>query len=71
MSGDAPAPLRRFIQPHQDDDWGSIALRSLPDVPEAEAIDLLKSWNLHLSFRPVGVITPSDIMFIEPPAAGG
>lgn len=62
-------PVRRFIQPLPGDDWASIAARTLPDLDPDDAVDRLKSWNLHVAFRPVSVITPSDIMFVEPPAA--
>lgn len=68
----SPAPVRRFVQPESGDDWPRIAARVLPEVPAETAIEQLKSWNLHLVFRPVSVITPSDILFVEPPrgAAG-
>jgi hypothetical protein len=62
-------PRRRFIQPESGDDWPRIAARVLPDMPQEAAIEQLKSWNLFLVFRPASVITPSDILFIEPPAA--
>lgn len=68
MSGRSIPPVRRFIQPLQGDSWESIANRIMADRPQADAIESLKSWNMHLSFRPVGIITPSDIMFVEPPA---
>lgn len=62
-------PRRRFIQPQSGDDWPSIAARVMPDTPVEAAIEQLKSWNLFLVFRPASVITPSDILFIEPPQA--
>lgn len=62
-------PKRRFIQPGLHEDWQSIAARALPDVPQDEAIDKLKSWNLHLVMRRVALVTPSDIIFVEPPKA--
>lgn len=65
----APPPVRRFVQPQSGDDWPAIAARLLPDEPAESAIEQLKSWNLHLVFRPVSVITPSDIVFVEPPRA--
>ena len=67
MSDVTLPPRRRFTQPHSGDDWPAIAARELPGVPEAEAVDQLKSWNLHLVFRPVPVITPSDLVFVEAP----
>lgn len=63
------APVRRFIQPESGDDWPGIAARIMPGEPAETAIEQLKSWNLHLVFRPVSVITPSDIVFVEPPRA--
>ncbi|MBN8840632.1 MAG: hypothetical protein J0I25_10585 [Sphingomonadales bacterium] len=63
------APVRRFIQPESGDDWPGIAARVMPGEPAEAAIEQLKSWNLHLVFRPVSVITPSDIVFVEPPRA--
>jgi len=66
MSAALP-PRRRFVQPESGDDWSRIAARILPDVPADSAIEQLRSWNLHLVFRPVSVITPSDILFVEPP----
>jgi hypothetical protein len=41
----------------------------MPDTPVEAAVEQLKSWNLFLVFRPASVITPSDILFIEPPQA--
>ena len=41
--------------------------------PEPEAgVQRLKSWNLHLFARiPPGQILGSDVIFVEPPVAGG
>ncbi|SFR88672.1 hypothetical protein [Sphingomonas jatrophae] len=69
MSTGSPPPARRFVQPRAGDDWPAIAARELPDLPQNEAVERIKSWNLHLVFRPVSVITPSDILFVEPPRA--
>lgn len=71
MSTPTPLPpFRRFSQPRPGDDWASIAARELPDVAPDMGVEQLRSWNLHLVFRPVSVITPSDIIFVEaPPAA--
>lgn len=63
------APVRRFIQPRPGDDWTSLAAQALPGTPVEDAVSQLKSWNLHLAFRPIPVITPSDILFVEPPKA--
>ena len=63
------APVRRFNQPESGHDWPGNAARVMPGEPAEAAIEQLKSWNLHLVFRPVSVITPSDIVFVEPPRA--
>ena len=60
---------RLFLTPLPGEDWDALARRALPDEATAAAIDKLKSWNLHLVFRPISVITPSDILFVEPPRA--
>jgi len=44
---------RRFIRPLPSDDWESIAARELSDQPRAAGNPIL----------------PSDIIFLEPPAA--
>lgn len=62
-------PVRIYIQPQPGDSWESIAARELPGTPVEEAVNQLKSWNLYVAFRPVGVITPTDIIFTEPPRA--
>lgn len=63
-------PNRCWIHPEPGDDWQSIARRALPAVAIDEAIAALQSWNLHLAFRPPpAVITCTDIVFVEPPAA--
>lgn len=63
-------PARAFIQPAHGDNWESIATRVLPETPVQDAVQQLVSWNLFLAFRPGGgVITPSDIVFIEAPRA--
>ena len=71
-------PVRRSIHPRNGDDWESIAERELSDVPAQEAANLLQSWNLHVFMRPAAAagaasqgnpILPSDIIFVEPPAA--
>lgn len=62
-----PPPKRRFVQPMLNEDWDSIAARALPDVDRAQAIEDLKSWNMHLVMRRIAIVTPSDIIFVEPP----
>lgn len=54
---------RRFVHPEPGDDWEALAAR-------VEGVDLatLQSWNLHLAIRlPPILLTPIDIVFIEPP----
>ncbi|MGH6780929.1 MAG: hypothetical protein ACREB5_02330 [Sphingomonadaceae bacterium] len=63
-------PRRNFIQPRPGDSWESIAERELAGTPVEDAVNLLKSWNLYVAFRPVGAITPTDVIFVEPPRAG-
>ena len=65
---DALKPLRKYIQPKIGDNWETIAARVFPNDPQDKVIENLKSWNLFLAFRPTPMITPSDIMFVEPPA---
>lgn len=61
-------PARAFIQARFGDTWDSIAERVFPDQPRQDATQQLMSWNLFLAFRPGdGRITPSDIVFVEPP----
>lgn len=69
---------RRFIRPLPDDNWESIAARELSDQPLDEAAGVLQSWNFHVFMRPAAPddspragnpILPSDIIFLEPPAA--
>lgn len=57
--------------PQSGDDLAAIAAREMPDVEGAE--QTLLSWNLHLAARAglgrsVGLL-PSDVVFLEPPAA--
>jgi hypothetical protein len=75
------APLaraRRWVQPQGGEGWADIAARALADLPEAEAVSRLQSWNLHVFLRapaPAGSpragnpVLPSDVIFIEPPLA--
>jgi len=61
---------RRFVTPEPGEKWPEIAARILPDQPTAEAIQTLKSWNLHLFVRmPPGEFLGSDVLFVEPPLA--
>ena len=66
------SPQRRFVTPEPGEKWPEIAARILPDRPAAEAIQTLKSWNLHLFVRmPPGEFLGSDVLFVEPPLADG
>ncbi len=59
---------RQFVSPEPGDDWGAVASRVLPDEPLDEAVQALKSWNLHLMARmPPGEFTGSDVLFVEAP----
>jgi len=69
---------RRFVRPSPGDSWETIAARELADLPAEEASSALQSWNFHVFMRvtlqtePGGnanPILPSDIIFLEPPAA--
>lgn len=72
------SPVRRSVTPAPGDTWSTIARRELPDMAEADAVQLLQSVNLHVFMRPAATadsprgdnpILPSDIIFLEPPAA--
>ena len=59
---------RRFTMARPDEGWPEIARRVLPETAEAEALDQLRSWNLHLFMRqPKGRILGADVIFTEPP----
>ena len=78
MSKHGLSTVRRSILPQPGDDWSAIADRELQGVDEKEAVQQLQSWNLHIFMRaPVAEgspragnpILPSDVIFVEPPAA--
>lgn len=78
MTTDAPAPARRYVLPLATDDWNSIAARELPELDNEAAVSMLQSCNLHVFMRPSpppdspragNPILPSDVIFLEPPAA--
>ena len=69
---------RRFVRPSPGDSWETIAARELADQPVEEAASALQSWNFHVFMRVTlqsdsagnsNPILPSDIIFLEPPAA--
>jgi hypothetical protein len=66
------APQRRFVTPEPGEDWNALAQRALPGEPVEAAIAKIRSWNLHLLARiPPGQFLGSDVLFVEPPRAGG
>jgi hypothetical protein len=60
---------RRFLTPAPDETVEALALRALPDEPNAVAADAIRSWNLHIFAmrRPAGLLLGSDVVFVEPP----
>lgn len=76
MTVEALSRVRKSILPRAGDTWASIAARELPELGETEAVAGLQSWNLHVFMRAAArmgkeskPILPSDIIFVEPPAA--
>jgi hypothetical protein len=66
------SPRRAFVTPEPGEDWNALARRALPGEPTGAAVAKLKSWNLHLLARiPPGQFLGSDVIFVEPPRAGG
>ena len=61
---------RRFVTPGPDETVEALAARALPDQPNADAVDAIRSWNLHIFAmrRPPGLLLGSDVVFVEPPA---
>jgi hypothetical protein len=58
------------VTPIPGEDWAALAARVLPAEPVGEAIQKLRSWNLHLLARiPPGQFLGSDVLFVEPPRA--
>lgn len=61
-------PTRAFLTPEPGEDWSALAARALPEEEPSQAVQRLKSWNLHLFARlPPGEFTGSDVLFVEPP----
>ncbi|XOV82241.1 MAG: hypothetical protein ACFHXK_15430 [bacterium] len=69
MSTATLSPQRRFVSPQPGDTIETIAARELPDLALEEAVSQLTSWNLHIFLMrsPHGLITGSDVVFLEPP----
>lgn len=65
----SPRRSRRWIQPEPGDTLASIAARELPDLPAADALRALQSWNLHLLLRPgmPGALIGADVVWLEAP----
>ena len=62
---------RRFVTPGPDETVEELALRAMPAEPVGDAVDRIKSWNLHIFAmrRPPGLLLGSDVVFVEPPLA--
>lgn len=60
---------RRFVTPRTNETIEDLAARGLPDEPLADAIDRIKSYNMHIFVmrRPAGLLLGSDVVFVEPP----
>ena len=60
---------RRFVTPAPDETIEALAARALPGQPVEQAVDQIRSWNLHIFAmrRPRGLILGSDVVFVEPP----
>ncbi len=65
----APSRPRRFLQPEEGDTLAIVAARELPDLPAADSLRTLQSWNLHLVLRPgtAGALVGADIVWLEAP----
>ena len=63
---------RRFVAPLPGDTIESIAMRELPDMSVEDAMAAIQGWNLHIFLmrNPAGMITGSDVVFVEPPVEG-
>lgn len=61
-----PAPLRRYVHPEPGEGWEQLAGRVGVER------STLQSWNLHLAMRPPPIVlTPVDLVFVEPPRPDG
>jgi hypothetical protein len=64
------SPQRRFTTPRPDETLEQLAARVLPGEPLSDAMDKVKSWNLHIfALRRQPMILNSDVVFVEPPRA--
>lgn len=63
---------RSFTTILPGEDWTDVARRALPERESEDAVEALKSWNLHLFLRqPSGSILGCDVVFTEAPLADG
>jgi hypothetical protein len=62
-------PQRRFVTPAPNETVEQLAARALPGEPPTDAVEAIKSWNLHIFAmrRPRGLLLGSDVVFVEPP----
>lgn len=69
--GEKLSQQRRYVLPDNGDTLASIAARELPDLAPEQAMSELQSWNLHIFMmrQPPGLLTGSDVVFVEPPLA--
>ena len=68
----ALSTARAFTAPLPGEDLAAIAARCLPQLPAEDALDALRSWNLHLFARqPSGVVLGADVVFLEAPRVEG
>lgn len=59
---------RAFVTPRPGEDWDAFAARIFPNEDRQQAVEKLRSWNLHLFARiPPGQFIGADVLFIEPP----
>jgi hypothetical protein len=60
---------RRFVTPAPAESLEQLAARALPGEPREQAMDHIKSWNLHIFAmrNPPGLLLGSDVVFVEPP----
>lgn len=63
---------RRFVAPEPGDTLEAIAERELPEMSVEDAMAALQGWNLHIFLmrNPPGMLTGSDVVFVEPPIEG-
>ena len=64
----SPLPNRAYTTLGPGERLETLAARTLPDEPLDQAIDKIKSWNLHIfAIRKPPMLLGSDIVFVEPP----